>query len=414
MAAALGVAGAVAVPGVPAAPADGAVVDTRRPEFRWTVERSEADTVGWEVRVVDLGAVAVVMDPAARGAVAAADLPDDRALTWFVRRLRSGDRREDTRGRDRRRLTVATVPAPPVITGGPAGPTAATSPSFSWTGDRSSSRWALVSGGATVASGEASTGGGRAAAGPLPDGDYVLRVAQVSLAGVAGPPAERAFTVDTRPPAAPVFAAAPSFAAGPGAPLLSWTGEPGARSEWRVLASGGRVVLGPAQTEATSVAPGPLEPGSYLFEVRQIDAAGNAGGWASAPFAVLALARPAAPPPAAGVRPARAGASLRLPAVRARLLRPRAGARLRVRRPMLRWASGPSGTRLYNVQVFRARADGALAKVVSAFPRRRALRPPRRLAPGACYVWRVWPYLAAGRFAARPIGVSHFCVERRR
>jgi hypothetical protein len=81
-------------------------------------------------------------------------------------------------------------------------------------------------------------------------------------------------------------------------------------------------------------------------------------------------------------------------------------------RPTLRWTSGPKGTRIYNVQVFRV-ADGAkLRKVLSAFPKRQRFIVPRRksLARGACYVWRVWPFRGQ-RALPSPLGVSHFCVR---
>jgi hypothetical protein len=88
-------------------------------------------------------------------------------------------------------------------------------------------------------------------------------------------------------------------------------------------------------------------------------------------------------------------------------------------RPVLRWKKGPRGTTLYNVQVFRVTGVGSarassvrLRKVSSAFPHGRRMRT-RTLAKGACYVWRVWPF-KAHRFTKSPLGVSHFCVMRRR
>ena len=59
-----------------------------------------------------------------------------------------------------------------------------------------------------------------------------------------------------------------------------------------------------------------------------------------------------------------------------------------------------------------AGAEVRLRKVRSTFPRVNRLRTPR-LARGACYVWRVWPY-RGGSFTRRPLGVSHFCVSRTR
>ncbi|HEX2504417.1 MAG TPA: hypothetical protein VHK00_10755, partial [Miltoncostaeaceae bacterium] len=73
-------------------------------------------------------------------------------------------------------------------------------------------------------------------------------------------------------------------------------------------------------------------------------------------------------------------------------LRPRRGAVLTSRRPVLRWPA-PLGVRVYNVQIFRLRA-GSVTKVLSAFTRLNRMRvPARRLAYGDRYAWRVWPYL---------------------
>ena len=47
------------------------------------------------------------------------------------------------------------------------------------------------------------------------------------------------------------------------------------------------MVRGPSNTSAASAAPAPLGSGSYSFEVRQVDAVGNAGPWATEPFAIL-------------------------------------------------------------------------------------------------------------------------------
>lgn len=96
------------------------------------------------------------------------------------------------------------------------------------------------------------------------------------------------------------------------------------------------------------------------------------------------------------------------PTYRARLLRPKAGARVAAR-PTLRWGR-VRGATLYNVQVYRLAKNGRFIKVISAFPRANRFRvPPRKLAKGTRYAWRVWPYMgAARRYKARPIGVTWF------
>jgi hypothetical protein len=35
--------------------------------------------------------------------------------------------------------------------------------------------------------------------------------------------------------------------------------------------------------------------------------------------------------------------------------------------------------------------------------------PARKILPGTCYVWRVWPFVGR-RFTGSPLGVSNFCV----
>jgi len=95
--------------------------------------------------------------------------------------------------------------------------------------------------------------------------------------------------------------------------------------------------------------------------------------------------------------------------VNARTLRPRAGARLTSRRPVLRWRGRPNA-RLYNVQVFRLRGTTA-TKVLSAFPRRARFRvPAKKVAFGERYLWRVWPYLKGG-YPDTPLGLSYFDVR---
>ena len=102
-----------------------------------------------------------------------------------------------------------------------------------------------------------------------------------------------------------------------------------------------------------------------------------------------------------------------------RRLRPRAGRVIPTLRPLLRWTKGPRGTRLYNIQIFKlVRGPGgqftSVSEVLSAFPRSRYLRVPRKtLEPRTCYAWRVWPWRGK-RFTGKPLGVSNFCVASAR
>ena len=191
-------------------------------------------------------------------------------------------------------------------------------------------------------------------------------------------------------------------------PAFRWSGvEEGGSSAWRVVGTGGTTVQGPSETTAGAVTVGPLTAGSYVFEVRGADAAGNPGPWQPEPFAVLST--PEAVPASA------TGRKVALPRRNVRNLTPRVGARIGTARPVLRWTGGPSSARLFNVEVFLVSAKGTrLRKVHTAFPTANRYRLPRRatLTKGACYVWRVWPYLGT-QFTQRPLGVSIFCVKRR-
>ena len=93
-----------------------------------------------------------------------------------------------------------------------------------------------------------------------------------------------------------------------------------------------------------------------------MDAVGNLGPWATEPFAIL---------PAPGAPPATAAVSA-LPSSNWRKMTPRRGAKIRSTRPTLRWAAGPQGTRLYNVQIFQVGKANALKKVRTAFPKTRS------------------------------------------
>ena len=129
---------------------------------------------------------------------------------------------------------------------------------------------------------------------------------------------------------------------------------------------------------------------------------------AAAPAASPAPATPAPPvaaPPARPVSPI----SMRY-LVRRHLLRPAPGTVLGGLRPTLRWRGGPARADLFNVQVFSATG----VKVMSAFSTSHALRvPPKRLAPGRRYVWRVWPYIRGQGYTQRPLALSWFATASR-
>jgi hypothetical protein len=236
----------------------------------------------------------------------------------------------------------------------------------------------------------------------LPDGVYVFRVMERSGVGVVSEEAARNFEVDTTAPAPPAITKRPTAAD----PSYAWTTEDGASSQWYITDAAGTTIEAPSDTPGTTASVAGRRAGEYGFVVKQIDAAGNVSAPASDRFTVAAAAV-AAP----------VHRSTALPRRNAAKLYPRAGTVLRTRKPILRWARGPAGTRLYNVQVFLAKRgpDGGvrrLQKVLSVFPRKRFVRlPAAKIRPGSCYVWRVWPYRVKA-FSPKPLGISNFCVAK--
>ena len=404
---------ALAEPALPQLPADGAVVGTVRPSFSWTAGTSGVPISGCEVFVeTPAGPVRAVDAPAGTlTATSSVDLPDDGRFRWFVRLTNALGGVASTPVDARSEVWIATPPSPPTIVDGPSGPVRVDRPVFAWTGTRSSSRWVVLDGsGSPVQSGESPTAGGSAPLAPLADGAYVFRATQRNAAGTEGDSAARSFTVDTTAPPAPSPAAAGPGSARATTPAFSWrSAESGAVSTWRVRGAGGTVVGVPVDTTLTGATPKPLPAGAYVFEVRQTDEAGNVGLWGSEPFSIP----PSQSVPALGR--ALGGGRMNLLRRNARRLGPAAGSVVTSRRPVLRWSGAPAGTRLYNLQIFRVGPGGKLIKSGSAFPSgtRYALPAGTSLAPGDCYVWRVWPY-RRGAYSVAPLGISDFCIADRR
>jgi hypothetical protein len=384
-------------------PADDGLVTSLRPTFTWTHVPSATLTSGYNVMVDGVGVVATLARPLGSGAgpfsvASAVDLPDDATLSWSVQSVGTPPNPEESGKFTLRTSSPATVP--PTILGGPAGPTSQTAPAFNWGGTRASSVWTLLrADGAAIQTGDVGSGSGGAQLATLGDGAYTFRVLQRSSQGAESPAATRAFTVDSQAPAILLITAVPSFPTLNASPTFGWAGvEPGAKVAWQVIGVGGNTVRGPVVTAAPSSRVGPLPQGSYLFQVRQTDTAGNSSEWRSEPFAVAPGATVTGGP--------------KLPSRNAKALTPRQGARLTTSRPLLRWKPSAKA-RLYNVQIFRVASRGRLAKIRSVFPRgnRFRLSKKRALPKGSCYVWRVWPYMGRS-FTKKPLGVSNFCVKK--
>ena len=193
----------------PLTPSPGAIL-TDEPTFVW---RNATDPTSGQARsevwarwtgVADQ-LIARVAAPAARSArnVRTTQLPIRTPIRWFVRYYDRAGNHSDSAART---FTIDPTPpsAAPVVTGGPAGPTNARAPEFSWKGDAPTFTWKLTVDGADAPAQEGRGPAQSITLQPLADGDYTFSVAQVTALGAEGPEATRSFTVDTVAPAAPV------------------------------------------------------------------------------------------------------------------------------------------------------------------------------------------------------------------
>lgn len=402
---------------VTVAPAD--ITNQVRPTFSWSAATDAG--VGIDRYVVRIDSTNFTV-PVALGAtgtlqwtypVGSAALPAGNR-TWQVRAVDATGRQGPFSAVRSFRIDPS-APDPPTITGGPRGFTRDTAPSFAFAGlPGAQFTWRLevAANDELVAQGGPSPAGS-AAAPSLGDGQYRFRVSQTNPAGTPSGSAVVVFTVDTVRPSAPAITSRPGTT-GDGQPTFGWTGgEPGATFQWRVVTPAGAPVLGPGSVAATSVRlPSPLPGGSYLFQVRQLDQAGNESDW-SAPDAFTIVAppnQPAANPPSGG----RGTVTRIVPRTRnAKRLSPRPGVVVRTLRPTLRWTRVRNAS-LYNVQIYRV-VGRRNVKVLSAFPRgNRIVVPAKRLKAGQRYVWRVWPYFAKlRRYSRNEHGMSWFDVHKR-
>ena len=168
--------------------------------------------------------------------------------------------------------TYDTTPPPPPVVSGPRGPAQNRTPLFSWTAETGSrAECSLQLEGA-------SSGPYVACSSPYQptlstDGTWSLTVRVTDAAGNTSDPASSAgYVLDTTPPTAPVVVA-PSSPGRDTKPSWSASVEPGAITECRITAAG--AVAG-AFAPCTLPLSTPLDAdGSYLFEVRATDPAGN-------------------------------------------------------------------------------------------------------------------------------------------
>ena len=199
-------------------------------------------------------------------------------------------------------MAAADPPAPPLITGGPVGPTRDASPTFMFT-----TTDPLVACGLTGPSGVADH--------PctlldayvdLADGDYVFTVADTNPDGTAS--TSQAFTVDTVAPDTTIDAGPAGQTQDPSASFALTASEPGATFECRLT--------GPGHAEdfaACTAAPAytGLATGDYTFAARATDPAGNVDPTpATRAFSVVP---PPPPPPAPTPSPTPAPTAIPLP-----------------------------------------------------------------------------------------------------
>jgi hypothetical protein len=205
--------------------------------------------------------------------------------------------------------------------------------------------------------------------------------------------AERAFTIDTAPPAIALTRPADGATYARGERVAADYSCPGAST------CAGTVPAGAPIDTATA--------GSRSFTVTAADAAGNPS---LRRVVYRVTAAPAPPVQTLDLPEPPGGGEVALPVRDPSRLKPSAGISLPFRQPVLGWTRVGSA-RLYNLQIFRVR-DGRATKVFSAFPTRTLFRVPAgRLAYGDRYVWRVWP-LVGDRYTPAPHGQSWFEIRR--
>ena len=231
--------------------------------------------------------------------------------------------------------------------------------------------------------------------GSLPDGEYTLTARARTPAGNTSAPAMASFRMDTLAPAAPVLVSKPTSDRGGSRPTFSWTGEAGASFVWQV-SRGDLIVQGPGTTDAREVRLSKLLAGRFVFQVQQIDAAGNLSPANQFAFTIKRRVKVVGRP------------------VIAKLygpLSPRPGLVVTQRSQLqLRWAyKAGRKTRFFNVQVFDANGK----KILSAFPTATRYTLPAGLAKrGRRLYWQVWPFWEKGGYARKPLGVSFFDISR--
>ncbi|HEX8082780.1 MAG TPA: Ig-like domain-containing protein [Solirubrobacteraceae bacterium] len=187
------------------------------------------------------------------------------------------------------------APAAPVIVSGPAGDSSDDTPTWSFTGEATSTFECRVERGATVVSDWAPcTDPETANLNAEPDGPHTFRVRQTDPAGNVSPDASSAYNLDRTVPGAPSIDGGPSTPGADRTPEWTVSGAGGLTLECR-LTRGADVVSGWAVCSSPVGFDLQAEPdGAYTFHVRQFNAAGTRGPEATGDY-VLDVTAPAAP-----------------------------------------------------------------------------------------------------------------------
>jgi hypothetical protein len=402
-------------------PANGVTTNDATPEFRWnnsagsSIKRYELWVKGEKKADVAQGACVGMV---CQTAIASVNIGPPfalakTALQWFVRAVGVNDTTKDSLIR-----TVTydpSVPNAPTLTGGPVGVTNQATPTFTWAGSGTSFPWKVRRSSDDAVIQQGTAGGLQVTVGPLPDGAYTFEVQQAGANGVTGDAAVLAFTVDATPPGPPTIVSGPGASTDVRTPAFAWVGEAGGTFTWTVLGGGGAVRSGTTAARSATVTPA-LDPGAWTFVVQQVDAAGNASApSAGYTFTITPPPAPSTPPgtttTAAAKPPStvtakkgkRSNSVLTPRTINARMLSPKAGAKIRSLTPVLRWKLHPKGVKIYNLQMFLNSK-----KILSRFPTGQSFKVPKGvLKAGKRYVWRIWPYFGPKRgYPSKPIGLS--------
>jgi hypothetical protein len=281
----LPVAPVVTVPGSPASNA--------APQFTFTTDGDTTTTCR-----LSRGSVVVVDTTVCRGAFTAplGGMPDGDYILTVVATDPAGNTATGTSGAY---TFDTTKPDAPVVTGLP-GPSQTRNPAFTWTGEIGAKPECSVQDKVGTPSGWVACSSPYSPTFPK-DGSWVLSVHLVDAAGnVSDPGLSGAYVLDTTAPAAPVVTSPTS----PGRDLApSWSAatEEGSKTECRLTGPAQAGIWAPCTLPMTTSIAG---DGTYTFEVRATDAAGNVSPAGTGTY-LLDTTAPGAPVVASPTSPGR-------------------------------------------------------------------------------------------------------------